>query len=309
MLGVGIDVGKYGLDLACHGDPQIHHFSNDSAGLAQLIEHLARSPDLFVVLEATAGYELPVLRAVLHAGHAVSRVNPRQSRCFARASGQLAKTDALDALGLADMAHCMHARLPRYVAPEPWQNTLAAYVTRRAQLVVAIQQQAQQIAALTVSALRPSARRTLRALEQERDAIDRQILLLTTPRLTPAWRSIKGLGPVVQATLMSLLPELGTLSRQQIAKLVGVAPLNRDSGTLRGHRSIFGGRARVRAVLYMATLVAVRWQPEFKAFYQQLRARGKLAKVALVACMRKLLVVLNARIRDERRNSLEETLA
>ena len=302
MLGVGIDVGKHWLDLARQGDLHIHRFENNPAGIAQLIDCLARWPNLFVVLEATGGYEVPVLHALVNAGHAVSRVNPRQSRSFARASGQLAKTDALDARGLADMAHCMHARLPRFVQPQPWQSTLAAYVTRRAQLVLAVQQQQQQIATLNLPALQKSARRTLRALEAELADIDKHIAALTMPRLTPAWRSIKGLGPVVQATLLSLLPELGSLSRQQIAKLVGVAPLNRDSGTLRGHRGIFGGRARVRAVLYMAALVAVRWQPEFKAFYQQLRARGKLAKIALVACMRKLLVVLNARIRDERRN-------
>jgi len=309
MHGVGIDVGKYWLDVALHSDPHIHRFSNDPVGIAQLIEYLSSEANLFVVLEATGGYELPALRAVVHAGHAVSRVNPRQSRSFARASGQLAKTDALDAIGLADMAHCMYQRLPRYVEPESWQITLAAYVTRRAQLVIAVQQQQQQIAALTVLALRKSAQRSLRALEKERSELDKQITSLTTPRLTPAWRSIKGLGPVAHATLLSMLPELGSLSRQQIAKLVGVAPLNRDSGTLRGHRGIFGGRARVRAVLYMAALVAVRWQPEFKAFYQQLRVRGKLAKVALVACMRKVLVVLNARIRDERRNTFEVVVA
>jgi len=300
MLGVGIDVGKYWLDVALHGDLCIRRFSNDPAGVSQLIDFLAQWTDTFAVLEATGGFELPALRALVHAGHAVSRVNPRQSRSFARASGQLAKTDALDATGLAHMAHCMHGRLPRYVEPQAWQCTLAAYVSRRAQIVIAVQQQQQQIAALTVPALRKSAQRTLRALEKEQSELDSRIATLTTPRISPAWRSIKGLGPVAHATLLSMLPELGSLSRQQIAKLVGVAPLNRDSGTLRGHRGIYGGRARVRAVLYMATLVAVRWQPEFKAFYQQLRARGKLAKVALVACMRKLLVVLNARIRDER---------
>jgi transposase len=309
MLGVGIDVGKYWLDAARHGDRHIHRFSNDPCGIAQLIRLLARCADVFVVLEATGGYELPALRALVQAGHAVSRVNPRQSRSFARASGQLAKTDALDAIGLADMAHCMRGRLPEYVEPEPWQSTLAAYVTRRAQLVIAVQQQAQQIAALSVPALRKSAQRSLRALQKERCELDRHIATLTASRLTPAWRSLKGLGPVVQASLLSLLPELGSLSRQQIAKLVGVAPLNRDSGTLRGHRRIFGGRPRVRAVLYMAALVAVRWQPEFKAFYQQLRARGKLAKVALVACMRKWLVVLNARIRDERRHAPDVAMA
>lgn len=305
MHGIGIDVGKYWLDVARHGDPGIHHFRNDLQGIAQLMDYLAPWPDIFVVLEATGGYERLVLAAVLKAGYAISRVNPRQSRSFARATGQLAKTDALDAVGLAEMAHCMPERLTRYVEPQPWQSMLAAYVTRRAQLVIAVQQQEQQIAALTVSALRKSAMRTLRALEKEQAELEEHIAGLAAPHLTPAWRSIKGLGPVVQATLLGLLPELGSLTRQQIAKLVGVAPLNRDSGTLRGHRGIFGGRARVRAVLYMAALVAVRWQPEFKAFYQQLRSRGKLAKVALVACMRKLLVVLNARIRDELKNGIE----
>lgn len=300
MLGIGIDVGKFGLDLARHDCDKTERFSNDEQGINRLVALLASCGPLWVVLEATGGYELPVLRALLRAGFAVSRVNPRQARNFARASGQLAKTDAIDARMLADMARCLHARLPRYVEPTSWQAELAEHVTRRAQVVLAIQQQTQQIHSLTRAALRTAAQRTLRALQRERDALDRQIAALSAPRLTPAWRSIKGVGPVVQATLLSLLPELGSLSRQQLAKLVGVAPVNRDSGTLKGHRGIFGGRAPVRAVVYMAALVAVRWQPEFKAFYRQLRARGKPAKVALVACMRKLLVVLNARIRDER---------
>lgn len=300
MLGVGIDVGKNGLDLARHDGDRTEHFSNDAQGIARLVAQLVSWGSLWIVLEATGGYEMPVLRALLRAGLAVSRVNPRQARNFARASGQLAKTDAIDARMLADMARCLHTRLPRYVEPAPWQADLAAHVTRRAQVVLAIQQQTQQIQALTVTTLRAAANRTLRALQRERDTLNQKIAALSAPHLTPAWRSIKGLGTTVQATLLSLLPELGSLSRQQLAKLVGVAPLNRDSGTLKGHRAIFGGRASVRAVLYMAALVAVRWQPEFKAFYQQLRARGKPAKVALVACMRKLLVVLNARIRDER---------
>lgn len=300
MLGVGIDVGKFGLDVARQDCDQTLRFSNDVQGVARLVAHLASWGALWIVLEATGGYERPVLRALLKAGHPVSRVNPRQARNFARASGQLAKTDAIDARMLADMARCLHPRLPRHVEPAPWQAELAAHVTRRAQVVLAIQQQTQQIQALALAPLRTAANRTLRALQRERDALDQQIARLSAPHLTPAWRSIKGLGAVVQATLLSQLPELGSLSRQQLAKLVGVAPLNRDSGTMKGHRGIFGGRAPVRAIVYMAALVAVRWQPEFKGFYQQLRARGKPAKVALVACMRKLLVVLNARIRDER---------
>lgn len=300
MLGIGIDVGKYGLDLARQDGPQTFAFTNDTQGIARLLAMITSWGTLWIVLEATGGYEKPLLHALLRAGHAVTRINPRQARNFARASGQLAKTDAIDARVLADMAQCLHARLPRYVEPEPWQAELAAHVTRRAQVVAAIQQQTLQIQTLSLATLRAAANRSLRALQREREALDRHIAELTAPRLSPAWQSIKGLGPVVQATLLSRLPELGSLTRQQVAKLVGVAPLNRDSGTLKGRRGIFGGRAAVRTVVYMAALVAVRWQPEFKAFYQQLRTRGKPAKVALVACMRKLLVVLNARLRDER---------
>ena len=198
------------------------------------------------------------------------------------------------------MAHCMFPKLPRYVAPEDWQTTLAAFVTRRVQIVAAIHQQTQQLQATSLPELRALAMPSLAALRAERDALNERIAELAVPHLTPAWRSIKGLGPVVQATLLSQLPELGSLSRQQIAKLVGVAPLNRDSGTLRGRRGIFGGRRAVRKILYMAALVAVRWQPQLKTFYEALKARGKPPKVALVASMRKLLVVLNARLRDER---------
>lgn len=300
MLGVGIDVGKYSLDLARHDQPAVTRFENTPSGMARLLHHLALWPEAWVVLEATGGYELPVLTALVEAGHAVSRINPRQARNFARARGQLAKTDALDARALADMAHCLFPKLPRYVAPAVWQTTLASYVSRRAQVVLTIQQQTQQLQMISLAPLRALALASLNALQQERDALDACIAQLAAPHLTPAWRSIKGIGPVVQATLLSQLPELGALSRQQIAKLVGVAPLNRDSGTLRGRRGIFGGRSAVRCVLYMAALVAVRWQPQFKAFYQALKARGKPSKVALVASMRKLLVVLNARLRDER---------
>lgn len=300
MLGVGIDVGKYFLDLAQHDQSCVSRFENTASGIAGLLHQLTHWDEGWIVLEATGGYEVPVLNALIEAGHAVSRINPRQARNFARASGQLAKTDALDAKGLADMAHCMFPKLPRYVAPTGWQTILAAFVTRRVQVVRAIQQQTQQLQATSLPELRALAIPSLEALRAERDALNDHIAELAAPHLTPAWRSIKGLGPVVQATLLSQLPELGTLSRQQIAKLVGVAPLNRDSGTLRGRRGIFGGRRAVRKVLYMAALVAVRWQPQLKAFYEALKARGKPPKVALVASMRKLLVILNARLRDER---------
>ena len=304
MLGVGIDVGKHSLDLARHDQRNVERFDNTALGIAGLLARLATWGPLCAVLEATGGYEKDVAHALLGTGHDLCRVNPRQARQFARASGQLAKTDVLDARVLADMAHCLHARLPRYVEPAAWQTTLAAYVTRRRQVVLSLQQHTQQLERLTGLDVRAYAEKTRLALREELSALDQRIATLTAPHLTPAWRSIKGLGPVVQASLLALLPELGRLSRQKIAKLVGVAPLNRDSGTLKGRRSVFGGRPAVRAVLYMAALVAVRWQPEFKAFFQQLKARGKPAKVALVACLRKLLVVLNARRRDELRAQL-----
>ena len=299
MLGVGIDVGKHFLDLARHDQAGVTRFPNRPQGMTALVQHLRSWGPCWVVLEATGGYEMPVLQALVDEGIPTSRINPRQSRSFARATGQLAKTDVLDARGLADMAHCMHPRLPRYVPPASWQVTLGAFVTRRAQVVLAIQQQTQQIQAL-IPELQAPARTSLQALCDEAAWLDQRIADLSAPHLTPAWRSIKGLGPVVQATFLGLLPELGSFTRRQIAKLVGVAPLNHDSGTLKGHRAIFGGRASVRAVLYMATLVAIRWQPELKAFYTTLRGLGKPAKVAIVAAMRKFLVILNARIRDER---------
>lgn len=310
MIGVGIDVGKAFLDLARHDMPAVERFENTRSGIASLASRLRAWQPSLVVIEATGGYESALLQQLVRDGFPVSRINPRQARNFARAQGQLAKTDSIDARGLADMAVCLERKLPRYVEPETWRQSLAAFVARRAQVVTAIKQQTQQIDHLQLNELRVLARASLEALRHELAALDQQIAARTAPRLSDAWRSIKGLGPVVQATLMSMLPELGSLSRHQIAKLVGVAPLNRDSGSLRGHRAVFGGRAHVRATLYMATLVAIRWQPEFKAHYAQLRHRGKQAKVAIVACMRKLIITLNARLRDEntQRNAMNESL-
>lgn len=303
MTAVGIDVGKLALDVAIDGRAEVARFPNTAAGIGKLVRGLSRIADVRVVVEATGGYEEAVLEACCDAGFWVARVNPRQARDFARATGELAKTDAIDARLLAVMMRLFHDRLRRYEAPAPWQRELRDWLRRRGQVVVLLQTQKQQ-AAMAAAEVRRLISRTIAALNRELQAIDGAIKALLKAHGTPALSSSKGLGPVFQATALSLLPELGTLDRKQIAKLVGVAPMNRDSGQTQGKRRIRGGRAPVRVALYMATLSAVRWDPVMKAHYQQLRARGKVAKVALVACMRKLLTIVNARRRDELRGVL-----
>jgi len=300
MTAAGIDVGKANLDLAVDGRAGVVRFANSRAGIAKLIKRLRALGAERIVVEATGGYEESVLEACCDAGLWIARVNPRQARDFARATGELAKTDAIDARLLALMARLFADRLRPYLAPPPWQRELRGWLRRRGQVLTLLQAQRQQ-AAMTSPQVRKLAARTIAALARELAAIDQSMKTLIQQHATPALRSSKGLGPVFQATALALLPELGHLDRRQIAKLVGVAPMNRDSGQGQGKRRIHGGRAPVRVALYMATLSAVRWEPEMKAHYQQLRARGKLAKVALVACMRKLLGIINARRRDELR--------
>jgi transposase len=301
MTAVGIDVGKAALDVAIFGEPRVHRFSNTAPGIRRLIRLLHAREDVRVVVEATGGYEEAVMAACGEAGLWIARVNPRQARHFARAIGQLAKTDNLDARMLAEMVHAFHARLRAHVPLEPWQTELRGWLRRRHQITEAIQRTRQQLA-MTLPAIRPLMKKTLIALQREQGLVDSAMKQLLQAHATPAMRSSKGLGPMFQASVLALLPELGQLRRQQIAKLVGVAPLNRDSGQSQGKRQIYGGRPEVRVALYMATLSAVRWEPAMKAHYQQLRARGKVAKVALVACMRKLLTIVNARRRDELRS-------
>lgn len=302
MTAVGIDVGKANLDVTVHGDGKVQRFANSATGIRRLVQRLQALPDAKVVLEATGGFEEAVLAACCGAGLWVARINPRQARDFARATGQLAKTDDLDARMLAEMAHVFHARLRPHVAAEPWQAELKGWLRRRQQVTDAIQRTRQQLLT-TPATIQPFVRRTLAALQREQAAVDKAMKALLEQHTTPALRSSKGLGPMFQASMLALLPELGHLTRQQVAKLVGVAPLNRDSGQSQGKRRIYGGRSEVRVALYMATLSAVRWEPVMREHYQQLRARGKLAKVALVACMRKLLTIVNARRRDELRVS------
>ena len=301
MTAAGIDVGKASLDLALDGHPGVARFTNDRTGIVKLIKRLRAVATTRIVVEATGGYEEPLLEACCDVGLWIARVNPRQARAFASATGELAKTDDIDARMLALMARLFADRLRPYVAPPPWQRQLRDWLRRRGQVIVALQAHKQQ-AAMAPPPVRKLAARTVVALARELAAIEKTVKTLINEHGTPALRSSKGLGPVSQATVLALLPELGHLDRRQIAKLTGVAPMNRDSGQGQGKRRIRGGRAPVRVALYMATLSAVRWDPMMKAHYQQLRARGKLGKVALVACMRKLLGIINARRRDELRS-------
>lgn len=295
---VGIDVSKAQLDIALRpeGGFQVHH---TEAGIAQLLDRLHQVAPALIVLEATGGLEVPLTSALAAAGLPVVVVNPRQIRDFAKASGKLAKTDTLDAQLLAHFAAVMRPA-PRPL-PDDQAHALAALLTRRRQLIEMLVAEKNRLAGA-----RPAIRKSLQAhitwLEHALAQTDTE--LTQAIRQSPVWRekenllrSAPGVGPVLSTTLLANLPELGTLTRHQIAALVGVAPLNRDSGTLRGKRTVWGGRAHVRTALYMGTLVATRFNPVIKAFYQRLCAAGKAKKVALTACMRKLLTILNAMLK------------
>jgi transposase len=295
---VGIDVSKAQLDVALRPEGRFA-VPNTEVGIAQVLTRLQAVSPTLVVLEATGGLEIPLTGALAAAGMPVVVVNPRQVRDFAKATGKLAKTDALDAQTLAHFAEVMRPE-PRPL-PDEQTQTLAALLTRRRQLVEMLTAEKNRLASA-----RPPVRKSLRThitwLERELSHTDSD--LAHAIRESPVWRekeellqSTPGVGPVVTTTLLANLPELGTLTAKQIAALVGVAPFNRDSGTLRGKRTVWGGRAQVRAVLYMGTLVATRFNPVIRAFYQRLCAAGKPKKVALTACMRKLLIILNAMLK------------
>jgi len=298
---VGIDVAKATLDVAVSPTAERWTLAYTEREVAGLVRRLTGLHPALVVLEATGGLEGPLVGALATAGLPVVVVNPRQIRDFAKATGTLAKTDALDAAVLAHFAAAVRPT-PRPL-PDAATQTLAALVTRRRQLVEMLTAERNRLG---------SAPRVLRAeIQAHLTWLQRRLARLDTDlgqaiRTSPVWRvqddllrSVPGVGPVLSATLLASLPELGTLNRKAIAALVGVAPLNRDSGTLRGRRRVWGGRAAVRAVLYMGTLVAVRHNPVLRAFYQRLRAVGKLPKVALTACMRKLLTILNAMLKHQ----------
>lgn len=300
-LTVGIDVGKDHLDVAITPTNALHRVTNDETGHADLVTLLHDARETMsiarVVLEATGGYERAAALALADAGLPVVIVNPRQTRDFARASGLLAKTDRLDAMSLAQFGHALKP-IVRNV-PSREQRRLEDLVHRRRQLVVMIGSEKQRLAASHEPRVRTSIRALLDVLKRERRAIERDLLHAISE--DPTWRaamtllqSVPGVGPTTAITLLAELPELGTLTAKPLAALVGVAPMNRDSGRKRGKRRTSGGRSSVRKVLYMAALTAIRWNPVIRAFYQRLKNAGKPAKVALTACMHKLLLILNA---------------
>ena len=295
---VGIDVSQAQLDLALRPEGRFS-VPNDEAGFAQILERLRAVPPALVVLEATGGLEIPLTGALAAAGLPVVVVNPRQVRDFAKATGQRAKTDARDAQILAHFAEVIWPELRPL--PDEHTQTLAAILARRRQLVEMVAAEKNRL-----GSARPPVRKSLHAhipwLERELTQTD--TTLAHAIRESPVWRekddlwrSAPGVGPVVTTTLLADLPELGTLRHKQIAALVGVAPLNRDSGRWRGKRSVWGGRGQVRAALYMAALVATRFNPVIRAFYQRLLGAGKTKKVALTACMHTLLTILNAMLK------------
>lgn len=298
---IGIDVAKAQLDIAVRPTDAQWTSPHDEAGISALVARLQALQPTLVVLEATGGLELPVATALAAAQVPTAVVNPRQVRDFAKAVGQLAKTDALDAQLLARFADVVRPT-PRTL-PDAEAQELAALLTRRRQLV-AMRTAEQQRLGTARPAVRPRIQTHLAWLRDELRSLDAD--LQQRLRVSPLWRdqhgwlrSVPGVGPVLALTLLAHLPELGTLDRQPIAALVGVAPLNRDSGTQRGRRGIWGGRAAVRATLYMSTLVAVKHNPVLAPYYTRLLAAGKPKKVALVACMHKLLLILNALLRQE----------
>lgn len=298
---VGIDVSKAGLDVAVRPMGSREFVANDAAGIEILVEGLRELQPALIVLEATGGVERAVTRALASGEFPVVVINPRQVRDFAKATGQLAKTDTIDAAVLARFGEAVRPALRPLPDEVTWE--LRAVVTRRRQLTEMIVAETNRLSGAS-KGVRKRINAHLRWLEAELKRADKD--LDQSIRQSPIWRenedllrSVPGMGPVISRTLLAELPELGRLNRKQIAALVGVAPLNRDSGTLRGRRSIWGGRATVRAALYMGALVASRRNAVIQTFYRRLRNAGKAPKIALVACMRKLLTILNAMIKHK----------
>jgi transposase len=302
-LCVGIDVSKASLDIAASSGIAPFTANNDPDGFDAITAELKKHAVALVLMEATGGLEAAVSCRLQAEGFDVAVINPRQARDFARAMGYLAKTDRIDARVLAQMAEVInrHPERERFIRaiPDVQRQALAAMVVRRRQLVTMLVAERNRL-----HPSHPQSRKSIAiiicALEEELVRIDGDMnahIREYFKELSDQLRAIKGIGMMSVATLLAEVPELGKLSRREISALVGVAPVNRDSGTMRGRRTIFGGRAGVRTALYMAALVATRFNPVIKEFYGRLLAAGKAKKVALVACMRKLLTIVNAMLR------------
>jgi transposase len=299
-LFVGIDVAKDRLDVAVSPSGETKPFTHNHQGLSALTAYIRALSPALIVLEATGGYHKTVLSTLAAEGLPAVAINPRQIRDFAKATGTLAKTDRIDALVIARFAEAVRPEV-RPLRDEEAER-LQALITRRRQLIEMLTAEKNRLA-MAAQWTRKDIRAHIHMLERQLKRIDDQLKDLIDQ--SPLWRqkdqilqSMPGVGPVLARTLLAELPELGTLNRRQIASLVGLAPFNRDSGRFRGRRMIWGGRAHIRTVLYMSAVVAARFNPVIRAFYQRLKEAGKGFKVAITACMRKILIILNTMIKN-----------
>ena len=299
---VGVDVSKAHLDVARHDDEEVWRVGNDEQGIDELVNRLvALGPEL-VVLEATGGFEVPAAAALAAREIPVVVANPRQARDFAKSAGRLAKTDTIDARGLALFAERVRPQVRELPSEEA--RALGALVSRRRQIIDMITAEKNRLG-FALKPVQKGIAKHIRWLERQLADVDSDLDSMI--RNSPVWaakrdllQSVPGVGPNLSRILIAELPELGQLSHRQIAALVGVAPFARDSGVFRGKRMIWGGRAPVRTALFLSTWSAARWNPVIRLFHERLRANGKPPKVAQVACMRKLLTILNAMVRDGR---------
>jgi transposase len=298
---LGIDISKTHLDVALHPLKTFFRFPNDETGRENLVQKLSEYELAGIVLEATGGLERPIMSVLEAAGYPTRRVNPSRIRNFAKADGKLAKTDRLDAAMIAYFGQSL--KPPITLLPDAVTREMQALVTRRQQVVALLTIEKNHLHSCE-SWVRENVTHTIELLEGQLEVLEARLAIVSTQR--PEWTerlgiltSVKGIGPVISQALLVYLPELGQRSAKQIAALVGVAPFNRDSGKLRGQRRIQGGRKELRSLLYMAAMCAVQHNSVFRDHYQQLIGRGKPKKVALVACIRKLLAILNAMLRDK----------
>lgn len=297
---VGIDVSKAHLDVAVGKDTEVMRVGNDEKGIALITVMLQVTQPTLIVVESTGGLERPVIKELYLAGLPVALVNPGRVREYAKAIGQLAKTDKIDARLLANFGEGV--KPPKVILPSEQEQHLSDLVARRRQVVDMLTAEGNHLMSTAIW-LRPSVERNIDWLEQQKKEVEEQLddFIEQDPHFhtkSELLRSAPGVGPVLSKILLSDLPELGKLDRKKIASLVGVAPFNKDSGHFRGKRRIKGGRANIRSVLYMATVAGIRWNPILKDFYQRLTSYGKEKKVAIVACMRKFLTILNAMVRN-----------